>query len=483
MIELGVSQPTPQPVRMQTQIIVDRFNYDPIDPRNVITDNKYTYSLQQKEYVIIRDEVSYDQLREEAPRKGYFNLDKLREDHSGPTETSKQTYNKVDTKESPQTGINPMYDRLLRFGKMWMVVTKRGDDGYPISATPGYDDKGEIKDSAELLEAIIEVAVCQGKQILIRFQPTPFRTSKGIPYRPILRGLCYIHPVKDIGMSSGKYSRELQVALNDTINMSNDRVKLATLPTFKGQQNAVTNNDQIYFEPEHIIPLPNVADLEEVIVKDDVRGAMMQADLFIKKMQQVNSIYPTTMGDMPVAASTTATAVAGAESRSNLRANYSALTFEYTFFVEFYWMMLQMAYQFMHPETAIKLWGQFAAMYDPEAEYSYSPVSSNIETEYNKDRKVTRYDQIIGRIASIPNPAIVPIIAEIIGRQMVLLGAEYQDIKQMIDTLKQTPNVPEAGAAPEEVPPEAEGMPVSNEEGVPMSIEEQGMRGITGGGY
>jgi len=482
MLQLEL-EPEAPPKEPQVEIIVDRFNYDPIDPRNVIVDNKYAYSLQQKEYVIIRDEVTYEQLRDEAVRKGYFNLDKLRNlgEDEGQTETAKGSYNKVDGKETPTTGINPLYDRLLRFGKMWSVVTESGVDGYPVKSKPGYDEKGQILDSAELVESIIEVILCHGKQILIRFQPTPYRTSKGIPYKPIIRGLCYIHPTKDIGMSSGKYSRELQVALNDTVNISNDRVKLATLPTFKGQQNAVTNNDQIYFEPEHIIPLPNTADLEEIDIKSDIRGAMMQADLFIKKMQQVNSVYPTTMGDLPVASSTTATAVAGSEAKSNLRANYAALTFEYTFFAEFYWMMLQMAYQFMHPETAIKLWGQFAMLYDPDADYSYTPVSSNIEQEYHKDRKVTRYDQIMGRIAQIPNPAIIPIVAEIIGRQLVLLGAEYQDIKQMIDTLKQTPNTPEQGAAPGETPPNAEEMPASNQAGVPMGLMEQGMRGVEGG--
>ena len=481
-MEPGIPEAPMPPPQTQAEIIVDRFNYDPIDPRNVITDNKYTYSLQQKDYVIVRDEVTYEQLRDEAKRKGYFNLDKLKETQApAQTETAKGTYNKVDSFETPETGISKSYDRLLRFGKMWSMVTKRDPEDYPLASTPGYDAQGNIKDGAELVESIIEEVLCGGKKVLIRFQPTPYRTSKGTPYRPIIRGLCYVHPVKDIGMSSGKYSRELQVALNDTVNMSNDRVKLATLPTFKAQQNAITNNDQIYFEPEHIIPLPNVADLEEIEVKSDIRGAMMQADLFIKKMQQVNSVYPTTMGDLPGTASTTATAVTGAEQRSNLRANYAALTFEFTFFAEFYWMMLQMAYQFMHPETAIRLWGQAARMFDPDADYSYAPVSSNIEQEYNKDRKVTRYDQILGRIAQIPNPAIIPIIAEIIGRQLVLLGAEYQDIQEMIETLKQTPNTPEQGAAPEETPEQAEEMPVSNEEGIPMGIEEQGVREITGG--
>ena len=204
---------------------------------------------------------------------------------------------------------------------------------------------------------------------------------------------------------------------------------------------------------------------------------MEQASLFISKLQQVNSIYPTTMGELPGQASTTATAISGANERSNLRANYKSLTFEYTFLSEFYWMMLQMAYQFMHPETATKLWGPAARMFDPDADYSYTPVSSNIEMEYNKDRKVQRYDQILSRIASIPNPAIVPIIAYIIGQQCTLLGAEYQDLATMLTTLARTPNTPEGPAAEGEQAGNA-AVPTSNQTGNRMSMGEMGARGM-----
>jgi hypothetical protein len=256
--------------------------------------------------------------------------------------------------------------------------------------------------------------------------------------------------------------------------MSNDRTKLATLPTFKGQQNAVTGNDQIYFEPEHIIPLPNLADLEEFEIKDNPRGAVEMASLFISKMQQVNSVYPTTMGQLPGQSSTTATAVAGADTRANLRANYKSLTFEYTFFIEFYWMMLQMAYQFMHPDTALMFWGEEAQYFDPDADYSYTPVSSNVEQEYTKDKKVQRWDQILGRISKIPNPAIVPIIAYIIGQQCVLLGAEYQEVADLITNLGNTPNKEEGGEPP--APKDAQGMPESNQTGNEMSMQEQNVR-------
>jgi len=463
--------------KTKTKVIKDHFNYEPIDPRNIVTDRKYVYSLQQKDYIVIRDEASYEQLLTEKVDKGYINLDqvkKIREPHK--TETMKDTYDKFEEKEQPQKSQTKDLDRLLRFGKMWSSVTKRDADGYPIASKPGYDDLGSILENAELIESIVEEVYAGDAKVLIRFQPTPYRDSQGHPYRPIARGLCYVSPTRDVGMSDGKYSRELQVGLNDIINMSNDRTKLATLPTFKGQQNAVVGNDQIYFEPEHIIPLPNLADLEEMEIKDNPRGAVEMAGLFINKMQQVNSIYPPQMGKLAEQASHTATEVAGAASQGNARANYKSLTFEYTFFAEFYWMMLQMAYQFMHPKTALMLWGEEAQYFDPDADYTFEPVSSNVEQEYNKDRKVQRYDQILGRIAKIPNPAIVPIIAYIIGQQCTLLGAEYQEVAELIQALSKTPNTPEGAEPP--TPKDASGMPESNQTGNQMSIAEQSTRGM-----
>jgi hypothetical protein len=139
-------------------------------------------------------------------------------------------------------------------------------------------------------------------------------------------------------------------------------------------------------------------------------------------------------------------------------------------------MMLQMAYQFMHPKTATKLWGDQAAYFDPDADYSYAPVSSNVEMEYNKDRKIQRYDQILGRIAKIPNPAIIPIIAYIIGQQCLLLGAEYQTVNKMIETLSKTPNTPEGGEPP--TPKDAAALPESNQSGNLMTLPEQSIRGM-----
>ena len=459
-----------------TQVLKDHFTYEVVDPRNVFTDNTYSYSAQDKNYIIVRSEQSYEDLLKKEKSEQYFNLDKLKEIKAlEETETSKGTYNKDDKTRKPPKPQTAPYDILRRYGKAWAVVKDVKEDGTPKNIVYGYDEFGDKKENAELIEAIVTMVLCGSYKIMIGFRPTPFVSSVGLPYRPLVRGLCYVHPTKDVGMSDGKYSRELSVAINDIINISNDRVKLATFPTFKGVKYSLDDNDQVFIEPEHVIPLENVDDLQELQIRDNVRGALDQAGLFINKLQQVNSVFPSTMGDLPGKASTTATAVAGADTRSNLRANYKALTVEYTFLTEFYWMILQMSYQFMNPKTAFIILGEEMKAFDPDSDYVYQPVTANIELEYNKRNKLQTYDQLLGRISGIKNPAVVPIIAHVLSRMMVLLGDEFQTIAPMIKKLAVTPNQEEGGG---EQPKDMKDVMTSNQQGYPMSAQEMSTRGV-----
>jgi len=218
----------------QDQPLRDHFEYDIVDPRNVRTSNTYCYSVQEKEWITFISEESYETLKMNEESHGYINLDKVKEclasKNPSETETSKRSYNKDDQAQKVDKPVSRMGDVLTRYGKMWAVVKERDDYGNPTQIEYGYDDLGEIKEGAEIIEGISGIFVHGSNEILIRFQATPFIDSTGNPYKPVLRGLCYIHPTKDNGMSDGKYARESQVALNDTINISNDRVKLATLP-------------------------------------------------------------------------------------------------------------------------------------------------------------------------------------------------------------------------------------------------------------
>ena len=461
---------------MGTKTLRDSFDFDIVDPANIFTDSRYVYNIQDKDWVIIRSEKSYYELLPMEGEFGYINLGVMKSlDDVGEDETaaSKASYNKFDNKQMADKTPIKRWDVYERFGKYWVVEGENGIE-------PGIDVDGKPLDNAELAETVITVAVKGSNKVLIRFQKQRNETPSGVPYRPIVRGLCYIHPRKDEGLSDGKYLREAQIAINDNFNIGMDRVKLATLPTLIGRKYALQDNETIYFEPEHVMEVDDpTTDLKELTISDNITGTIEMNHLLASKMQQVSSVYPTTMGDLPQA-SNTATAVAGAESRANLRANYKSLTFENTFLIDFYSMILNMTYQYATDETKLAMMGEDAQYFDPEMDYTFTPVSSNVELDASKDRKIQRYDQMLARIAPFAqNPKIHILVNFILSRMFELQGDEFSIVRKMLLDEKPPPMEEGTGNGTQTTDLQAE--PASNQFGNLQTPQEALTRGGSGG--
>ena len=484
------------------RILKDQFNFDVVDPRNVFTDNKYTYSIQEKDWVIIRSEGSYEELKAQEKTHGYINLDKVKEALSPKkskgrakateTNTAKESYDKEgDNLFIADTAIQ-RFDLLNRYGKFWAVVREIDEnEGFPTEAEIGMNEDGSFKENAELVEAIITFAIIGNERIMIRFAPTPFVDSNGEPFKPIVRSLCYVHPTKDGGLGDGQHMREMQIVLNDNVNMAADRTKLATLPTFIGQDLAMEDSiDDVYFEPEHVIRVPDInASIRELKITDNISGAIQQNQMITGAMYQVMGIFPPQMGGLPDKASTTATAVAGSEANKNTRASYKSLTYEFTDLTEFYGLILQMSWRFMKTSTALKLFGPELAHKIgkrwADENYTYTPLSSNIEAEYSKFKKAQHLDQAIGRLSGLAKgvPKVIPLIAYMTGKQIdYLVGDDDPMIKKMVDEFAKS-EFSEEGKQPNQVADQPDGA-TSNQTGAPISPQEQAARegGMTGGG-
>lgn len=455
--------------------VIDRFNYDIVDSRNVVTDNTYVYSIQDKRFVYIRTESSLQRLKGDAVDMGYFNLEALDElSSTSETGTSKETYNSGRTSAKYEKGrsLDKEFDLIERFGKFWCMVTKRDENGYAVEGEIGVDEEGKPKEGAEFIETIIAWAVADSCKVMIRFQPNPFRDFAGNPYRPLIRGLCYIHPLTDGGMGDGKHVRELQLAIDDTFNVGQDRVLLATIPTLITKKYEAEDNPDIYIEPGHRIPLENPhEDINWLEITDNVGGALSQIQLLRNMMQQTDAVFPTTMGDVPGLASTTATAIAGAESRTDKRLNYKSLTYENTFLTELYWMILQMTWQFAHPDTGYKLIGEKVYNFDPSKDYYYKPLSQSIETEYAKANKIKLLIQILQFIINVQHPDIVRMFNYLLTQILKNMGDEFANFGSVLLDPKK-PIMPENAGTP----PGVSGTPTSNQNGTPMPAMEQAAR-------
>jgi len=467
-------------------IYYDHFNWQPIDPRNVFTDNTYCYSAQQERAIIIRSEKSYMDLKAVEEDNGYFNLDKLLEiEPPNETDTSQETYNKDEKYQ--KTRKTYAFDVLERYGKQWAIVKERDDFGNPTTIEPGFDDGGQPLKDAEYILTRQAMVYKGGTKICIRFQAESLRDGAGQPYMPIIRGLCYVHQAKKNGMSDAMYLRELQVAQNDFVNMACDRSKISGFPVFMGSVEESDNMEEIYIEPEHFIPLRDPANFRELSIKDDSRHQLEMYQLCKNVGQQVTSVYPNTMGDVG-AASVTATAVAGADMRSNVRNNYKSLTKEYTLLNELYWQILQMAWQFMHIKTAKQIFEpEEMQAFSAVGDYTYQPVTSSIEQAHSKQKKIMAYDQNIGRLSGLVKsfPGLMKLIIMMEKEILNLQGAEYRSYENVLNELMNAKPVPEEGGVPGGEQPIQAGQPTdmqpemtSNQNNVPVQAPESYARNI-----
>lgn len=457
---------TKQP-QYATTIVKDHFNYDVIDPRNIFVDNKYSYSIRDKDWVIIRSEKTISDLIRDRDTHGYFDIKDVEDLFvEGDTETSSETYNK-DREYTSLSNLSRYIDVYERYGTYPVIVVSRDENNNPIEIKPAYDELGQIDyDNAEIIECIITFASVNGNYKLIRFQPTPFYDSYGKPYKPIVRGWCYIHPTKDTGLSDGKYMKELQVALNDMFNMSADRTKLSTIPTLKGRRNSVMDNETLYIAPGNIMELESPEDVTELKIEDDIQGSIGQIQMLRNYIQQVTAKYPTVMGELPNKAATSATAINETGSRASTRSNYKSLTVEFTMLVDLYWMILQMANQFMERETAEEVLGEYVDDFDPMCDYTYSPVTSSVEQEYNKYRKLQLIDQFIARLVKLPNPNVIKTINYLLKEAFELFGNEFPEYSAYL--LDESAPPPQDNG---QMVPQGQ-LPVSNQYGIPMGQEE-----------
>ena len=394
----------------------DCFNYDVVDPRNVFYEDVYTYSLQEKDFVTIREETTYDKLRKQRKSHGYFNLNLVKDIKTSPgTKTKSETRGRDNPSTDLDNDIAADLDKYTRYGNSWFANGK-----------PGIDSEGNVMEGATLEECVTTFVVSGSTKVLIGFHKQPYKDHKGDPYRPLLRGLCYIHPTADGGAGDGKYAREMSIAINDTFNLTNDRTRLATMPTLKVKKYGNEDMDSVYFAPEHAIEVTDPADIQEFKIDSDISGGMTQLAVLTDKMRQVTGTQPPDLGQTPALSSTTATAASLASAGTSKRNSYKSMSFENTFLADMYWMILQMTWQLAKPETGQKLMGAKVFDFDPDFDYYYRPLSQSIESENSKNVKIQRYTTLIQTYANLAqiNPTAIDKINSYSEKIEALMGDE-----------------------------------------------------------
>jgi hypothetical protein len=422
------------PAKTQTQVPVytnkvvkDRPIFDVYPVTNVYYDQKYAYTLQDKQYIYFEGEHTVDDLKRDAARFGYFNLKRLEAREKPPDADEQNKPHSVDKKAEESTvRVSPTYKILERWGT-WYMVPNKDEEGNITGYSPGIDENGEIMDNAEHIQAIITYAA-EGTENtpieLMRFQKSPHSKI------PAARFLCYVDAVKDSGFGDGETSKELQIAANDSFNLSAYRTEMATKLAFKAKRWAGID-ENIKLRPDKAIMCENVEDLQEFKIMDDIQGGMYQLNTVSSRMDDVMATGSNFRG-MPSDRRETATVGAIMDRRADIRMSLKTSTLEWIGFAEFYDMLLTLCNDFMLPQTLFDIIGKDAYYYNPKREDKFQPVSQALETEESKNFKVKMWDQILGRIVMLPNPKTPMIVNYILGQVLELMGGDFKHMKRFM---------------------------------------------------
>lgn len=469
-------------------------NFDIYPNHDVYWSPEYAYSLNDKRWVIFRTYATLSKLFEDAELCGYFNLDVLRkmEQDNESHVIIKEGINKhiVDYKEGdepePEQGSMKTYQIYERWGMMIASAKERDEDGKPTVIDPGFDKNGKILKDAEWVECITSWVATKNQdnpELLIRFQASPYSR------RPMCRLLCYIDSIEDRGFSDAEFVIGPVNAINDTLNISNFRTRLATTPAFKAKR-ATGIPAKIKVSPQTAIELENLEDLAELKIADNIQGSLQQIGLLSSGIDRAMSVSPVRMG---VGGDRRETATVGAmmDQNANTRAALRTTTLEFVGLGDLYDMVLSLCNDFMLPETLVELIGpELAQAYNPKREDHFKPVSQALETEQSKRFKSTTIDQLLGRIVAFPNPKTPMVINYLIGMWLDVIGGEFKHFKRYMFEEDPETNLlyqivtgakgSQTGAPTPNAPVGPEGA-VQNQQGLPQGGMEQMIRGLMGG--
>jgi len=416
-IQRAAFNTTEEPV-YRDDVRVDKPIFDVYPNQNVYMSPEYTYSMNDKEYVIFETEKTLSQLRAEAAEMGYFNLNFL-DDETPEGQRGEKTYNEDGTiieQPQPPEKVFVEYER-------WGVYPAREVDGQYI---PAIDVQGKFETDAKNVECIIHY-------IQQREKDTPrhvigFRKSKHTR-RPMTKFLCYVDMVNDNGFGDGKVNREIQIASDDNYNLMNYRTKLAITPAFKGKKFAGVP-EKVRMNPERVTMVENLQDIEQWVINDNIQGGIFHHNLLASMMDYSMATSPQTMGAESSRAET-ATVGSIMNQRANIRIGMKSMNLEFIGFSDFYRMLLTLCNDFMLPETLDDLIGKEAALaYNPERKDKFRPVSQALESDESKAQNLKTWQGVLGIIAPMNNPKTPMAVNYIVGQMLEIMGGKFSHFRK-----------------------------------------------------
>jgi hypothetical protein len=140
---------------------------------------------------------------------------------------------------------------------------------------------------------------------------------------------------------------------------------------------------------------------------------------------------------------------------------------------ELYWMITQMAAQFMRPETAERMLGDKMPDFNPTLDFTYKPVSASIETDESRQAKIRNWIQVLGFIA--PDPERRQAVDFVLNELAQLMGKEFEGFaNKFFANVNAPPKVDSTGAQQQVTG--GGGIPTTNQTQLPQTGAEENVR-------
>lgn len=440
-------------------------------PHNVVCNNKDivsdwllqpTQSIRQGRFVIHRALIDLETLY--SSKINYINLDDIDPNlktASSISEDHADLKGKDGQEEIPESDFYTDVEVYERVGKV--AVYKDKKDGQWI---PCFDKDEMFEDNVIHKEMVVAIARMAGSEdknnVLIRFEPNE---NDEINYIDIH---LYLDAERWNSIGMLEPAKDMFTAINDNINAMFDEIWQNLFPPVIVNKHALWDWDTMQYAPRQRWLLGGS-------IKDSIHfkePSNITRDAWQKHALLDNEVQQTTVTNAMKGAGkekTATTNVLNAQLTAD-KLDFLVKMIEVTGIIPSAQMDIRFAKKFVHPITFRTILGEDFKFADWEEYYRYIPAASSVKMEHQREREIQEDIQLIQIASSIPNPNTPKVLNMLFSnilrnrnqpREAELFDPNYYEAKtdsgqlQMLDRM--------TGAA-------------SNEQGVPMSGAEKGVR-------
>ena len=439
-------------------------------PYNTVVNNKDIVSdwllqpgesIRKGRFITDRSVVDFNSLTESDI--DYFNLDLIDISLKSSDTTEEQDHNDLrgmdDQGSRPASDIYTdveIYERqglfpVKKVGKEWELVKDKED---------AQEDDVVVK---EMVATMVKGRGERSNNILIRFEENPYGEKTYIDLHIYLdserwQSMGMVEPIKDI-----------QTAINDNINAMFDEIWQNLMPPvivdmyrqwdWDTMQYAPQQRWMVAGDPNSAIAFPQPSNI--------TRDAWQKHALLDQELQQM-SVTNSMQG---LGKEKTATTNVMNAQLTAGKLDFIVKMVETTGLIPSAQMDVRFAKLFAHPLTFQAILGKPFSFGAWEEIYKYVPAASSVKLEHQKEAEIQQDIQLIPILASIQNPN-MPKVVNMFLKNILKNRGKYKEAEMLDEKYFE----PGSDSGEMQMMGRMGGETPSNEQGIPMSGEEKGVR-------